>query len=88
MFLMWHESYGESFGGISHETLFFIGFWNLRVSITLLIMMLDTPSDRARRAASTDVSFARGTDRGSNISAECFFCSLFPIEKNHIFINI
>ncbi len=87
MFLMWHESYGESFGGISHETLF-IGFWNLRVSITLLIMMLDTPSDRARRAASTDVSFARGTDRGSNISAEYFFCSLFPIEKNHIFINI
>jgi hypothetical protein len=67
---------------------FFIGFWNVSVSLISLIMMLDTPSDRARRTASTDVSFARGTDRGSNIFAEYFICSLFRIEKNHIFINI
>jgi hypothetical protein len=53
---------------------FFIGFWILRVSLIFVIMMLDTPSDRARRTASTDVSFARGTDHGSNIFAEYFIC--------------
>ena len=67
---------------------FFIGFWNLRVSLILLIMMLETPSDRARRAASNDVNFARGTDRGSNIFAEYLIFVLFAMVKNNIFINI
>ncbi len=67
---------------------FFIGFSNLRASLILLIMMLDTPSDRARRTASNDVSFERGTDRGSNIFAEDLFFILFPMVKNHIFIDI
>ena len=67
---------------------FFIGFRNLRVPLVLLIMMLDTPSDRARRAASTDVSFMRGTDRGSNIFAKYRFFVFFPMVKNNIFINI
>jgi len=67
---------------------FFIGFWNLRVWLILLIMMLDRPSDRARRVASNDVNFARGTDRGSNIFAEYLICVLFPMVKNHFFINI
>ncbi len=51
-------------------------------------MMLDTPSDRARRTASNDVSFERGTDRGSNIFAEDLFFILVPMVKNHIFIDI
>jgi hypothetical protein len=67
---------------------FFIGFWDLRVLLILLIMMLETPLDRARRAASNDVNFARGTDRGSNIFAEYLICVLFPMVKNHFFINI
>jgi hypothetical protein len=49
--------------------------------------MLDTPSDRARGAASNDVDFAGGTDRGSNIFAEYLIRILFPMVKNHIFIN-
>jgi hypothetical protein len=39
-------------------------------------------------SASNDVSFARGTDRGSNIFAEYLICVLFPMVKNHFFINI
>ena len=70
------------------KTFFFIGFRDLRVSFILLIMMLETPSDRARRAASNDVNFARGTDRGSNIFAEYLIFVLFPMVKNNIFINI
>jgi len=67
---------------------FFIGFRDLRVSYILLIMMLETPSDRARRAASDDINFARGTDRGSNIFGEYLIFVLFPMVKNNIFINI
>ena len=70
------------------RNLFFIGFWNLRVSLILLIMMLETPPDRARRAASNDVNFVRGTDRGSNIFTEYFIFVLFVMVKNNIFINI
>jgi hypothetical protein len=39
-------------------------------------------------SASNDVNFARGTDRGSNIFAEYLICVLFPMVKNHFFINI
>ena len=67
---------------------FFIGFWNLRVSLICVIMMLDTPSDRARRAASIDVNFTRGTDRGSNIFTEYSIFVLVVMVKNNIFINI
>jgi hypothetical protein len=51
-------------------------------------MMLETPSDSARRVASNDVNFAHDIDRGSNIFAEYLICVLFPMVKNHIFINI
>ena len=66
----------------------FMGFRNLKVSLISLIVMLETPSDRARRAASNDVNFARGTDRGSNIFVEYLIFVLFPMVKNNIFINI
>ena len=51
-------------------------------------MGFETPSDRARRAAPSDVGFTPGTDRGSNIFTEYSIFVLLPMVINNIFINI
>jgi hypothetical protein len=58
--------------------LVFTGFQSLKVALVLLIAMLDTSSDRARRTASNNVAFESGTSGESNIFKK-FFLKKFPM---------